>query len=84
MRKELQAFDAMYQGKLNPRCTHYCETCRKYYSNKMEDEPTDGKPSITLIVDDDKITDCCHYNSREIDRLTYEEYMRQLDILKQN
>ena len=83
MRKELQAFDAMYRGRLNPRCSVKCETCGKCYGNKIEDEPRDGSPSLTIIVDEtDEIVDCCHYGSVEIPESVFNEHMKQLDILR--
>ena len=73
------AFDAMYQGKLNPRCTFHCHTCGKYYSNMMEREPKEGEPTFTLIINDETGSeDCVHYNDIEVTEKIYTTHIKEL------
>lgn len=82
MESKLKEFDALYENKLNPRCTIHCETCGKFYSNKMENLPGDDKPTFTLIVDDNwNPQDCVHYNDMEINEELYNTHIK---ILKEN
>lgn len=76
---QLRAFDKQYEGRLNPRASYDCTTCKKFYGeidpfkNVKDDETT-----LVLIVDDktSNITDCVHFDDIEIPEHIWREHMQ--------
>lgn len=80
--ERLEIFDLKYKGKLNPRCTIHCQTCNRYYSDRIENLPKDDSPVFTLTIDESTGNeDCVHYTDIEVTEKIYETHM---EILKAN